>query len=502
MTAVTSVNPATGERRGTDLVESDAEGVRRVCATAASLSDPTLSESALTSRPVRAAALRAAADAFEYNRNAVVTIADSETALGQARLNSELTRVCFQLRLFADVLDEGSYLELTIDHAGPTDMGPRPDLRRMLVPTGPVAIFGSSNFPLAFSVPGGDTVAAIAAGCPVVVKGHPAHPLTSHLCAEIMRGAFASVGLPADALQLVFGFEAGRRLVLDPDVTAVSFTGSLSGGRALLDLIATRDDPIPFYGELSGINPAVITPGGASQLADQIAHGLATAVTASAGQLCTKPGVVLVPMGESGDDVVNALATRISDVGPAPLLTSGIAKAYHRRLAELAGPTATIAQGAPGGDGFEVRASVSQVSAADAPDTVWKETFGPTTTVVRYADEAQMFDALRRVPGTLAISVQHGDGEDDLVKRIADALTPRAGRLVFNAQTTGVAVSWAQHHGGPWPSTNSSHTSVGPTAIRRFLRPVVYQDAPVAVLPAELRDEASSLPRRIDGRLT
>lgn len=495
--SIRTVNPATGEVRTTDLVESDAAAIEAACRRAADVF-----AAGPPSRTQRAVWLRTAADAFEERHEAVIATAAAETALpANGRLEAELTRVCYQMRLFAEVVEEGSFLEATIDHAGPTPMGPRPDLRRLLVPTGPIAVFGASNFPLAFSVPGGDTVAALAAGCPVVVKAHAAHPLTSALCADLLRETAAASGLRPDLLQVVYGFDAGRHLVQDERITAVSFTGSQQGGRALIDLIAERSDPIPFYGELSGLNPAVVTPGAARDRADEVADGLIGAITGSAGQLCTKPGLVFVPTGAHGDALVARIAEALRATAPAPLLTEGIADSYRRRTTVLGAAVRVMVSDTADPTGHAVSPFLFETNLGDEPAAVWEETFGPTTTVLRYTHEDQLRRTLARMPGSLAASIHHSDGEEARVDALATALTRVSGRVVFNAQTTGVAVTWAQHHGGPWPATNSQHSSVGPTAIRRYMRPLAWQNAPNSVLPSELRDAPTDIPRRVDGDL-
>jgi NADP-dependent aldehyde dehydrogenase len=493
--SIRTVNPATGEVRTTNLVESDAAAVETACRRAAEVF-----AAGSPSRAERAVWLRAAADTFEDRREDLIATTAAETALPTTgRLEGELARVCHQMRLFAEVVEEGSFLEATIDHPGPTPMGPRPDLRRMLVPTGPIAVFGASNFPLAFSVPGGDTVAALAAGCPVIVKAHAAHPLTSALCAELLRGTAAACDLKPDLLQVVYGFDAGRHLVQDERITAVSFTGSLQGGQALMDLIAARRDPIPFYGELSGLNPAVVTPGAARDRAGEVADGLVGAITGSVGQLCTKPGLVFVPAGVDGDAIVTRIAEALLAVAPAPLLTERIADSYRRRTTELGTAGRVMVAEDAESTGHEVSPFLLETNLGEEPAAVWEETFGPTTTVLRYGDEDQLRRALARMHGSLAASIHHSDGEEARVDALATVLARASGRVVFNAQTTGVAVTWAQHHGGPWPATNSQHSSVGPTAIRRYLRPLAWQNAPSRVLPAELRDVSTGIPRRVDG---
>ncbi|EXG81242.1 aldehyde dehydrogenase (NADP(+)) [Cryptosporangium arvum] len=448
-------------------------------------------------RAGRARLLRAAADEIETRRDALIATAARETHLGEARLNGEVTRTAYQLRVFADVLDEGSYLEATIDHAGDTPMGPGPDLRRLLVPLGPVAVFGASNFPLAFSVPGGDTASALAAGCPVVLKAHESHPDTSVSAFEALQAAVAAVGAPAGTVGLVHGREAGAELVTDPRITAVGFTGSLGGGQALRALIETRPEPIPFYGELASLNPLVVTPAAAAARAESIADGLVAAVTGSLGQLCTKPGLIFVPADPGGDALVARMAAALAEVPAGPLLND--------RVAEGFATIGTALRSRPGvataatGTGEGALPALLTVEATHFTADLAEECFGPLALLVRYESEKELVEVLSTLPGSLTGTIHSADG-DDLAPLLA-VLRPRAGRLLFDAYPTGVLVAWAQTHGGPWPSTNTVHTSVGPTAIRRFLRPLTWQNAPEHVLPEELRDGFRGIPRRVDGVL-
>jgi NADP-dependent aldehyde dehydrogenase len=501
MADVVSIDPRTGRAVEVVAAETSSVEVERLCA-AALAAAPGLEG---MGRAGRAALLGALADALEARREEVVAVADRESGLGPARLNGELTRTAFQLRLFAEVLAEGSYLEAAIDHAGDTPMGPRPDLRRMLLPIGPVAVFGASNFPLAFSVPGGDTASALAAGCPVVVKAHGSHPGTSQLVFEVMAAAAAAAGAPDGTLGLVHGVRAGADLVAHPAIRAVGFTGSVTGGKALLAIIELRPDPIPFFGELSSLNPVVVTPAAAAERAADLATGLVGSFTLGGGQFCTKPGLVFVPAGADGDAVVDGMVTAVRGVAAPVLLNEGIAASYARISGQLAGApgVATLAQGGAAGEGEGFRATplLLATTAADLPRQVTEECFGPVAVVARYADEKALFAALAAMPSSLTATVLRGAGETELPLAVSQELRARAGRLVYDAYPTGVAVSWAQHHGGPWPSTNSQHTSVGTSAVRRFLRPVTWQGAPQAVLPEELTDDFSGIPRRIDGVL-
>ena len=457
-------------------------------------------------RPGRATMLEAMADALEERRDQIVATADRESALGTTRLGGELTRTCFQLRFFADVLRDGAYLEVAIDHAGPTPMGPRPDLRRTSRPLGPVAVFGASNFPLAFSVPGGDTASALAAGCPVVSKVHDAHPATALACAHALVAGAAAAGAPAGTVALVFGEVAGRALVTHEAIRAIGFTGSTSGGRALADLAARRPSPIPFYGELGALNVLVVSPGAARARTFEIADGLAGSFTLGVGQFCTKPGLVFLPTGPDGDALASRLEATVSATAGATMLTSGIAAAFAAGVERLEAAGARVL--ARGGAADGPTSQPPLLLAAEATSLVGpvlEECFGPVAVVVRYGALDELRTLVARLSPALTATV-HGEADEaDLLAPVLDDLAQRVGRLTWNGFPTGVAVTWAMHHGGPWPATtNPLHTSVGATAIRRFLRPVAYQDVPQSLLPPELLDSPPPehlVPRRIDGVL-
>lgn len=460
-------------------------------------------------RSERAAWLRAIAEALEAHRAELVGIANRETHLSEARLDGEVTRTATQLRFFAGVVEEGSYLEATLDRPDATLLPPRPDLRRMLRPLGVVAVFAASNFPFAFSVLGNDTASALAAGAPVVVKAHPGHPELSRRTAAIAREALAAAGGPADALVLVEGMDAGIELVRHPLVRAVGFTGSTRGGRALFDLAASRAEPIPFYGELGSINPVVVTPAAAAEDAAGLGAGLAGSFTRDGGQYCTKPGLVFVPRGTGFEA---ALATAAAEAPGQRLLTEGMTSAFAEGARGIAARD-DVELLVDGGASPEPGVSRPTVVATDIaaflaePAAFQEEHFGPLTLLVRYDDAApggELDRALATLEGSLTGTVRHAASDDDeLVARASAALARIAGRVLYNGWPTGVAIAWAQHHGGGWPaSTASVHTSVGASAIRRFLTPVAYQDAPQQVLPVELRDgNPAGVPRRVDGVL-
>lgn len=455
----------------------------------------------------RAQMLVAMADALEADREEIVALADRETALGVARLGGELTRTCFQLRFFAEVIGDGGYLEAIIDHAGDTAMGPRPDLRRILEPLGPVAVFGASNFPLAFSVPGGDTASALAAGCPVLVKVHGAHPATARRCGAALADGARAVGLDEGVVSLVFGDDAGVALVRHEAVRAVGFTGSLAGGRFLAQVAAERPAPIPFYGELGALNAVVVAPGAAAARADEIGAGLSASFSLGVGQFCTKPGLAFVPSGADGDRLGAALVRAAGALGPAPMLTAGIAAHYRsgtEALRALPGVRA-VAEAATVGAESWGGPLVLEAEATALEGALLEECFGPVLALVRYGDAAELRALLARLSPALTATVHAEEGDAAFVAPVLDDLRRRVGRIVWNGYPTGVAVSWAMHHGGPFPATTDPlHTSVGATAIRRWLRPVAYQNVPAALLPPELTDDPPAghrVARRVDGVL-
>ncbi|SNY47836.1 aldehyde dehydrogenase (NADP(+)) [Paractinoplanes atraurantiacus] len=455
----------------------------------------------------RARALVAVADALDAAADELIPVAQAETGLAEGRLRGELKRTTVQLRLFASVAAAGEFLDVRIDDADPDFvLGPRPDLRRYRVPLGPVLNFAASNFPFAFSVLGGDTASALAAGCPVVVKAHPGHPKLSDRTAEIARAAIASTGLPADALTVIHGQEEGVAALRDPRITAAAFTGSVAGGRALARIAAEREHPIPFYGELGSINPVVVTPAALAERADQIAAGFATSVTSSAGQLCTKPGLLFVPTAEpasahaAGSSVgaggfAGLAAGAFEAAGPHRLLHPGIAEGYARRRDEVlgtSGVTVVVAGEVADLDASPTLVETDLATLIEHRDTLLDEAFGPLSVVVRYEPgEALAAELAGLVEGSLAAGVHTGEGEDSpWLRDLVALLSDRSGRLLFNGWPTGVAVTPAQQHGGPWPATtNPTTTSVGTAAIDRFLRPVTYQDCPPELLPEPLRDD-------------
>lgn len=497
-----ALHPRTGTSGGTTFGEATADDV----ADAARAAAEAFAVLRTWSGSRRGELLRRIAEELEAGSSALIQTADEETALGVARLTGELARACGQLRAFAALVEEGSYVEAILDSADPSATPPRPDLRRMLVPVGPVAVFGASNFPFAFSVPGGDTAAALAAGCPVLVKAHPAHPATSELAGSAILAALRAVGAPDGTFSLLQGRspQVGSALVLAPQVQAVGFTGSTEVGRALFDLAGTRPQPIPVYAEMGSINPVFVTPGALAERGDALAEGFAASMTMSAGQFCTSPGLALVPDDEGGTAFLGRLGELLRDVPEAPMLTEGIRVGLHRRLertGSLPGVEVVVGGGAaPGGTGTAPTLLHVDWEVYQRTPELLEEHFGPAAVVVSLPPE-RYADAARHLEGNLTATVHGTPAEAEGLQELQSVLVQKAGRVIWNGFPTGVAVTAAQHHGGPYPATTfPAYTSVGVTAILRFLRAVAFQDAPAALLPPELRDENPlGLLRRVDG---
>jgi NADP-dependent aldehyde dehydrogenase len=499
-------NPRTGQPVGEPVPHTDPATLDQICRAAATAAP----ELARTSPAARAELLRAVAEALRAEQDSLVALADEETALGAGRLAGEVVRTCVQLEMFADAVLDGSIFEVVIDLPDPDALpAPRPDLRRLLVPLGPVAVFSASNFPFAFSVAGGDTASAQAAGCPVVVKAHSSHPALSRQVGQVVTAALAKAGAPDGAFAVVYGTDAGRALVQHPAITAAGFTGSLQGGRALFDLANARPDPIPFYGELGALNPVVVSPGALAQRADQIVAGFVGSYTLGSGQFCTKPGLLFLPAGHGLD---GPLADAVAAVTVGPLLNARIQDAFLRTtagLADVPGVRRVIpaAEATPDSGAYAVAPALLAVPAdvLIAHPELLEEAFGPASLLVEYASTEELLAALDRVPASLTAGL-HVDptGEAGLTATLLERLSARAGRVVFGAWPTGVAVTWAMHHGGPWPATTVPlHTSVGVTAVRRFQRPVVYQGVPERALPAPLQDaNPLGFTRRVNGKTT
>jgi NADP-dependent aldehyde dehydrogenase len=451
----------------------------------------------------RAWVLAAAADALDAAADRLVPIAQLETRLPAARLRGELTRTTFQLRLLGETAAQGRHLDVMVDHADPDwPMGaPRPDLRRTAVPLGPVVVFAASNFPFAFSVAGGDTASALAAGCPVIVKAHEGHPELADATAEVVTSALAEAGAPTGLFALVHEPAAARAVLTHPDVKAAAFTGSIAGGRALFDLAQGRPEPIPFFGELGSVNPVFVTRRAAARRAEEIVAGFVGSFTLGAGQFCTKPGVLLVP---AGSDLAERLG-RVVLPEAAALLNRRIAEGHRRTREHLARRPGVMVLAGGDQNGVDPPAPALFTTTADHLlkdlEGLFTECFGPTALVVTYSDESDLLDVAGAIDGQLTASLQ-AEPDDDIVPALAAALARKAGRLLWNQWPTGVSVTDAQQHGGPYPaSTAAGTTSVGTAAIDRFVRPVAWQGFPDHLLPDELREVRSTdLPRWVDGR--
>jgi NADP-dependent aldehyde dehydrogenase len=496
---IVSSNPAEGTQRVLDIEETSTESVIELAERARDAAQ----WYAAQSLHWRSDLLGAMAVELERDGDHLVELALFETALPRPRLEGELRRTAFQLRFFASVVAEGSFLQASIDHATDSPMGPLPDLRRWRVPLGPVAVFGSSNFPFAFSVPGGDTASAFAAGCPVVVKAHPAHPATSEGCYDALQRAVRGAGAPEGLLAIVYGFEAGKALVDAPAIAAVGFTGSVAAGRALWQRANARPVPIPFFGELGSANPLVVTRSGAVR-SSEIGIGVAESMTLGVGQFCTKPGLIFVPNGDEGNALVAAIVETLEKLSDMTMLSVGIATHFRQGVNVLDGLATTRLYGDSNGYAeAHVGASLFEVSAgtfAKAATTLRDECFGPVALVIRYDDVDDLRGALEVSDAALTFSLFVGDSDRD-EKWILELAARKAGRVIVNGYPTGVGVSWSMQHGGPWPSTtNAAATSVGAAAIDRWLRPVTYQGVPEGLLPAALRDANSlGISRRVDG---
>ncbi|MEW5423306.1 aldehyde dehydrogenase (NADP(+)) [Amorphus sp. 3PC139-8] len=446
-----------------------------------------------SSRAARADFLDAIADEIEARGEQITDIGTRETGLPEGRLQGERGRTTGQLRLFAKHIRAGDYLDQRHDEALPDrPAGPRPDLRLIQRPLGPVAVFGASNFPLAFSTAGGDTASALAAGCPVVVKGHPSHPGTGEIVADAIDAAIKSTGQHPGVFSLIQSNtnEAGTALVQHPLITAVGFTGSLRGGRALFDLANQRDKPIPFFGELGSINPVFVLPEAAKARGSDIGKAWAGSLCMGVGQFCTNPGIVLIEDGAPADAFETAAAEALGETQPQPMLSEGIAEAYRKGRDTLRNVNTVRAKLQSDGSG-RTAAPDFYVTDGDtllANPELSEEVFGPFGLLVRVRGVEQMLDIARAMDGQLTCTLQMDGGDHKAAGKLVPVLERKAGRILANGFPTGVEVADAMMHGGPYPaSTNPSTTSVGTLAIRRFLRPVCYQNIPEDLLPDDLR---------------
>lgn len=504
-TGFRAVAAATGAEIEPSFSTATLEDVDAACAAAEAAFLPYSS----LPREERAKFLEAIAEEIEALGDELIERAMQESGLPQARLQGERGRTAGQLRLFAKELRLGDYLRVRIDHAIPDRAPlPKPDLRLRMVPLGPVAVFGASNFPLAFSTAGGDTTSALAAGCPVVVKGHPAHPGTAELVATAIQRAVEKTGMPEGVFSMVAGTanELGEALVRDPRITAVGFTGSRGGGLALVRIAQSRPVPIPVYAEMSSINPVFLLPAALEARAEALGKGYVASVTMGAGQFCTNPGLVLALEGPALDRFLAAASEAMLGAPAQVMLTPNIHKAYESGVAKLASvPTVEqIAQGTEAQGPTCGRAALFTMKGADflADPSHAEEIFGATSLLVRCASVDELKKVVALLEGQLTTTLHMDEGDVAIAQDLLPSLERMAGRILANGWPTGVEVTDAMVHGGPFPSTSDGRsTSVGTLAIDRYLRPVSYQDLPEALLPADLRDGAG-VPARVDGKPT
>ncbi|MBN2430981.1 MAG: aldehyde dehydrogenase (NADP(+)) [Acidobacteria bacterium] len=503
-----SVNPATGATG--DVTYTDATPME-IHAAVHAASQIATADSRFN-REQRATFLENVARELMDLGEPLLAVADWETALGRTRLASERDRTIHQLRMFAADVREGSYVDAIIDTAEPQRRPvPRPDLRRMLFPIGPVAVFGAGNFPLAFGVCGGDSAAAWAAGCPVIYKAHPSQPQTSELCGQAVLGAMKTQGLPGGWFSLLHGADdaVGRELVRQPELEAVSFTGSLAGGRALFDEAAARPRPIPVFAEMGSLNPLFVTPGSLTMRSTRLAEDLAASVLLGMGQFCTKPGLLVVPDMPVTDDMIDAMIRHMEQHPGGPLLNRRIRDNLRRSLdSTLATGDVTCLTGGtvPDEPGWRFRPALLQTTAAHflADDVLLAEHFGPVGLLIRCPDMTAMADVARRLGGQLTATIHIAAGETGLIRPLLDILQRKAGRIIFNGVPTGVEVCAAMMHGGPYPASSQAQaSSVGITAVRRFLRPVAFQNTPPELLPGLLQNEnPAGILRLVNGEYT
>jgi NADP-dependent aldehyde dehydrogenase len=447
-----------------------------------------------TTAEQRVAWLAAISDTLARAAGELINVADTETALGATRLTSELGRTRAQLDLFAAVLRDGSYLDIVVDTPDSLPPGsPSVHLRRMLHPIGPVAVWAASNFPFAFGVTGTDTVSALAAGCPVLVKSHPSQPATSVALADVVARALRAAGAPEGTFAALHGPAAGDALIDDPRIRAAAFTGSLQGGRVLFDRACARPQPIPFYGELGSLNPVFVTAAAVAARSEAIVDGFVTSLTAGTGQFCTKPGVLFMPRGCG---LLGNITDRVTAAASGPMLNQRMRDTYLRVIDDLTTAARDAARiwggrGEAPAEGFWAAPTVLTISADafnDRFDQLAEECFGPFALLVEYDRPDELPQLAARFIGSLTGTVHAEPADDRIVAELIAVLRERAGRIIYNGWPTGVAVGWAMHHGGPYPATTApAATSVGARAIGRFLRPTTYQDVPDRLLPHELR---------------
>ena len=483
----TAQNPATAQSVGNPIAEWDLVQT----STAIKAADSVKSKLSSTNPTQRAALLNAIADAIEEQKEKLAETANQETALPMARLTGEVMRTVIQIRAFANLVKSGGHLLPIIDLADPNFLPvARPDLRKSQRPLGVVAVFAASNFPLAFSVAGGDTASALAAGCPVIVKAHPSHPNTSQLVYEAVIKGLTSQGLPKELFAIVQGInpEITHWLAKAPEITAIGFTGSGMVGKLLLKLSQERDVPIPVYAEMGSLNPVFFTPGALAEKADELAKAAMDSALLGSGQFCTKPGIIIVADDASGDKFISQVESYVASQKVGPLLNKGIASRFSDAISSLTKSKGLkVISGTNNSDGFGVTPTIFVVNWADVKNhhDLLEEHFGPTSVIIR-APFDQFLAVANAMEGQLTAALHAGAGEN--VKELVAKLSELAGRVIWNGFPTAVSVTAAQNHGGQWPASSTHTTSVGLDALYRFVRPVVYQNFPDNQLPAELQN--------------
>ncbi|MGP8291518.1 aldehyde dehydrogenase (NADP(+)) [Vreelandella zhanjiangensis] len=500
---IRAINPATGETLDPPYkgcCEADAEK-------ASELASSAFDSYRETSLEERATFLETIASEIEALGDALIERAMAESGLPRARLEGERGRTCGQLRLFAGVVRSGEWLDVRIDPSLPNRQPlPRADLRQRHIAVGPVVVFGASNFPLAFSVAGGDTASALAAGCPVIVKAHSAHPGTSELVGQAVQKAVSRCRLPEGVFSLLFGSgrDVGQALVAHPNIQAVGFTGSRSGGMALLATAQSRSQPIPVYAEMSSINPVFVLSEALSARAKALGEGFIGSLNMGGGQFCTNPGLVVVVKGDGLDTFIEAAGIAVNESAAQTMLTPGIHQAYEEGVSQLSDNAQEIARGVPGKDGYQCQTALYTTPAADflSSKALQEEVFGAASLIIECSDESEMLSVAKQLEGQLTATLQMDEGDMEAARALLPTLERKVGRILVNGWPTGVEVCHAMVHGGPFPATSDTRTtSVGSAAIHRFLRPVCYQDLPMALLPEALKDSNPlKINRLVDGQ--
>lgn len=504
-----AVNPATGESLLPALSKASAAQVEEAVRAA----EVAAGELRRTTMVKRAKFLRACADEIEALGDSLVERAMAETGLPRTRIEGERGRTCGQLRLFAETVIAGDFLDVRIDTALPDRLPiPRPDLRYLNQPIGPVVVFGASNFPLAFSVAGGDTAAAFAAGCPVLVKGHSSHPGTGELIAQALAKAVRESGMPAATFSLMMGSgrEVGSALVTAPQVKAVGFTGSFAGGMALVKLATERPEPIPVFTEMGSLNPVVLLPKSLENGADKIAEGFVASLNMGVGQFCTNPGLVLGIAGPALDQFVEATSSLLAEQPAGVMLNEGIQQAYSEGVVTISSQqgvkTQAVGESQDGKSGFCGQSTLLTVAASDfiSNPALSEEMFGPASLLISCQSMEELLNAVKSLSGQLTGTIHTAPAEMDDYPELVDALSERVGRLLVNGFPTGVEVCHAMVHGGPFPATSDVRfTSVGTAAVYRFVRPLCLQNYPNELLPEPLQDDNPlNIWRLVNGKRT